>query len=357
MQCGIVGSPQSGKTTLFKILTGVESEPVGREPHRGIAKLNDQRLDALAQAYSSRKIVHATVEYVDIPGVKAHEGGTREPYPAAYLSALKGVTMLALVVRAFNDPVIPPYGGAVDPLRDLREAELEFIFNDLVTVERRLERLVKAHDPESAREADLLRRCKAALENEQPLRECSFTGDEEKLIRGFSFLSYKPLLIVLNLDADSVANADALTGSLKDQFDKSVNVEWVSVCAGIEAEIAGLDPEDRAPFLADLGFALPTLDRIVSATFRLLGMITFLTAGEKETRAWPIPAGATAVEAARVIHEDLARGFIRAEVCWWEDLVRVSGAEAQLRKEGKMRLEGKEYIVKDGDTLNIRFNV
>jgi len=359
MLAGIVGLPQAGKTTLFSILTGFVTEQgtSAREIHRGIAKLTDHRLTALAEVYKARKIVQATVEYIDIPGVPIRDGGTPEPYPPAYLTALKGVTMLVLVVRGFNNPSIPHPFGSVNPAKDLQHAELEFIFNDLSVIERRLEKLAKGRDAESRKEAEILTFCKESLENEIPLRNLTFNEDQEKIIRGFSFLSHKPLLVVLNVSAEDVPTAGEQLMSLQNVNAQSNLIEWVTVCAEIEAEIAALDPEERIPFLNDLGFTLPTLDRVVSATFRLLGMITFLTAGEKETRAWPVAAGATAVQAARVIHEDLARGFIRAEVCWWEDLVRVKGSEAQLRKEGKMRLEGKEYIVKDGDTLNIRFNV
>lgn len=357
MECGIVGPPLSGKSTLFSILTGIESEQTGhREVRHGISKLNDPRLDILANVSHSRKIVPATVEYVDIPGVVMQDG-RRELYPAAYLAALRSVEMLALVVRAFDNPLIPSPSGSVNPLRDITGATLEFIVNDLITVERRLEKLTKTNTAESRKEADLLERCQTELENDRALRELDFTPEEEKILRSFSFLSLKPLLIVLNISEESVGEADRLLKQLSDESHLDHRVGWVSVAAEIEAEIIRLNPEDRELFSADLGFERPTLDRIIHATFDLLGMITFLTTGDEETRAWPIPAVSTAVQAAAVIHNDLARGFIRAEVCRWDELAEANGSVAKLREAGKYRLEGKDYIVKEGDTLYIRFNV
>ena len=355
MECGIVGMPLSGKSMLFSILTGIEPSLTGvRDPRRGVAKLADERLDALTEVYNSRKKVPATVEYLDIPGVAVKEG-TRELYPGGYLSALRSVSMLALVVRSFEAEEIPHPRGSIDPARDTLEAMSEFIFNDLMTVENRLVKVKKLHDSDSKKEAELLERCHEALENETALRELEFTPDEHKILRSFSFLSLKPLLVVLNIGEESAGKIDILLSDLTEKLGNPVNVGTVAVAARIETEIDSLDPEDREMFLADLGFKRSTLDRIVKATFNLLGLITFLTSSETESRA--IRGGATAVQAAAAIHNDLARGFIRAETCRWNDLVAVDGSLSKLRELGKLRLEGKNYIVEDGDTLHIRFNV
>lgn len=302
------------------------------------------------------KVVPAIVEYVDVPGIRTLDE-QRQSYPAQELAALRGTTMLALVVRQFDSAEIPHPAGSINPERDLSTAILEFIVSDLVTTEKRLEKLAKQHDEHSRREEKILERCLAALEKEQALRELEFAPEEEKLLRSFSFLSIKPLLIVLNMDDKSAPRAGEMLGELQAKASFSQEkVGWVAVAAGIEKEIAALENEDRELFLADLGFKLPALDRVVDATHDLLGMITFFTGYEKEVRAWSIPGGSTAVQAAAAVHEDLARGFIRAEVATWEEYVKY-GSESKLREAGKLRLEGKSYIVRDGDLIHIRFNV
>ncbi len=358
MECGIVGPRLSGKSTLFSILTGVDStvEQGKRETQRGVAQLPDHRLEKLAKVWNSKKIVNATVEYVDIPGLTAKKD-LPTGYPPQYLADLRGADMLALVVRDFENDLVPPPRGKLDPEGDLLDAALEFVVSDLEVAEKRLSRVNKLHDKDSKAEADALQHCVEALSAEKPLRDVDLTADELKLIKGYSFLSLKPLLVVLNLGEDRVRQAGQRLTKLKEQaVSLGRRVEWVAIAGGIEAEIARLDADERAPFLEELGFELPTLDRIIKSTFNLLGLTTFLTAGPKESHAWTMHAGSNALTAARAVHEDIARGFIRAEVYNWEDLIR-AGSEAQLKKEGKVRLEGKEYIVQDGDVLNIRFNV
>ncbi len=360
MKCGIVGPPLSGKSTLFNILTGVPTADQfsgKREPRRGIAKLADPRLDAIAGARESRKVVPATVEYIDVPGVSIDKQ-VREPYPASYLTELQGVDMLSLVVREFEDDSTPHPAGSIDSQRDLNDAALEFIINDLAITERRLEKLGKAHDEDSKREAAILERCRDMLSDEKALREHDFKPEEEKILRGYSFLSLKPLLVVLNLGEASAPDAENILNSLKQMIGfPEERIGWAAVAAGIEAEISALEEADRGEFLTDLGFNLPALDRITHATYELLGLITFFTTNEKETRAWSITSGSTALQAAGTIHNDLARGFIRAEVCRWDELVETDGSFSRLKEAGKLRLEGKEYIVADGDVLQVRFNV
>lgn len=359
MECGIVGLPLSGKSTLFNILTGnidTDKDHGHRDTIRGVARLNDPRLDLLAKAYNSRKTTPATATYVDVPGVSSRESKP-EPYPAQYLAELRGADMLALVVRDFENPVVPLPSGNLDPLRDINYANLEFIINDLDVVERRLARVSKQHDPESRKETSLLECCYTALSEEKPLRDLTFDKDANKQIRSFAFLSLKPLLIVLNLGEENVREASQDLDKLKKEATGLTNqVGWVAVAAGIESEINQLAEGEREPFLADLGFQLPTLNRIIKATFDLLGLITFLTANARECRAWSITAGSTALEAAGTVHNDMARGFIRAEVFCHDELLD-AGSLANLKEKGKLRLEGKNYIVQDGDVLNIRFNV
>ena len=359
MKCGIVGPPLSGKSTLFNILTSVPTADQlsgKREPRRGIAKLADPRLDAIAGARESRKVVPATVEYIDVPGVSMDKQ-VRESYPASYLTELQGVDTLALVLREFQDS-IPHPAGLIDPQRDLSDAALEFIINDLAVTERRLEKLAKAHDEDSKREAVLLERCRDMLSDEKALREHDFKPEEGKILRGYSLLSLKPLLIVVNLGEASAPDAETILDGLRQKIGlPKKGIGWAVVAAGIEAEISALEEADRGAFLTDLGFSLPVIDRIKQATFNLLGLITFFTTNENESRAWSITSDSTVVQAAGTIHNDLARGFIRAEVCRWDELVETDGSFSRLKEAGKLRLEGKDYIVADGDVLQVRFNM
>jgi hypothetical protein len=360
MKCGIIGAPLSGKSTLFNILTGinvVNNANVSRtETRYGVARVEDERLNTLARVSNSKKIVPATVEYIDIPGFEAKER-THEPFPPRFLSELGGANMLALVLRQFADPSIPASGGSINPKRDLENAALDFLINDLTIIEKRLAKIIKSHEVEAKREIPLLERCKDTLSNDTPLRDLEFRPEEEKILRGYSLLSMKPLLVILNCGEDEAADPWSLVEDLKKNFpDAGSKVAWVAAAAGIEAEIESLAEEERGVFLAELGFKLPALDRIIRKTYDLLGLITFFTTSEKDSHAWPITAGWNAVEAAATIHNDIARGFIRAEVYQWAELVEL-GSYSKLRDTGTMRLEGKSYIVKDGDVLNVRFNI
>ncbi|HHE46148.1 MAG TPA: redox-regulated ATPase YchF, partial [Bacteroidetes bacterium] len=230
--------------------------------------------------------------------------------------------------------------------------------NDLAIVERRLEKITRLHNADFKREVKILTHCQEMLSDQHALREYDFKPDEEKILRSYSFLSLKPLLIVLNLGEASVPDAGRILDDLKQETGlPERKTGWAAVAAGIESEINALEESDRDAFLNDLGFSLPALDRITRATFNLLGLVTFFTTSEKESRAWSIPAGSTAVQAAAAIHNDLARGFIRAEVCRWDELVEMDGSYGRLKETGKLRLEGRDYVVADGDVLLIRFNV
>jgi GTP-binding protein YchF len=355
MKTAIIGLPMVGKTSLFTILTGVHQEThIGSTAARvGVAKVPDSRLDELAKLFEPPKITHATVEYVDMPAISKEN--LRDP---SYLASLRVVDAFAHVLRLFPDETVPHEKGSVDPLRDLEDVETELILSDLVVVEKRLERLEKDRkkikNPELDHEFALLEKCKAALEANQSLRQLDLDADEEKRIRGFQFLSQKPMLYVLNLGESEAGKLherekEYREGPLKGRKHTSAT----AVCGKIEAELAELPVEEQREYLASYGLAESGLVRLISATYSLLGLMSFLTAGETEVRAWTIPMQSTAVKAAGAIHSDFEKKFIRAEVVNWKALVDHSGYPG-VREKGLLRLEGKEYVVKDGDVLVIR---
>ena len=369
MKVGIVGLPQVGKTTIFRLLTqgrvDTSSWGGGREAHIGIAHVPDPHLDRLAEIVKPQKTTYATVEYVDLPGLSRGEGKAaldgQAKEMATYLSSLKNVDALLHVVRGFDDPNLPHIEGTVDPLRDVGLFELEMIFSDLAIVEKRLERLAKdlkkMKSPELEMENDVLQRFKAALETEQPLRDLELTSEEEKRIRGFTFLSAKPVLLVVNVGDQDVPKIEHVVEEFGLQRQASMhNVGITAVCGKIESEIAALAPEDARMFMEDLGISGSALDRIIQSSYNLLGVFSFYTAGEPEARAWTIPRNTTAMQAAGVIHTDIERGFIKAEVVSFEDMVELGSFQAA-KSKGVLRLEGKEYRVQEGDVILFRFNL
>ena len=355
MKTAIVGLPMVGKTSLFTILTGVhEAARVGAlETRIGIAKVPDARLDALARLFEPPKITHATVEYVDFPSISKE--ALRDP---ACLASLRVADALAHVLRVFDSETVPHEKGSVDPLRDLEDVEMELILSDLVVVEKRMERVdkdrKKIKSPDLDREHELLARCKAALEENRPLRALEFNAEEEKRIRGFQFLSQKPVLFVLNLGEQDAPGLHGIeekyrAGPLAGRAGTAV----AAICGKIEAELAELSPEESREYLASYGLAESGLERLISATYSLLGLMSFLTAGETEVRAWTIPMNSPAVKAAGAIHSDFEKKFIRAEVVNWKALIDHNGYPG-VKEKGLLRLEGKDYIVQDGDVLVIR---
>jgi len=356
MKAGIIGLAGSGKSTLFRLLTGA-SAPAGRPEVRvGVARVPDDRVLALAALFKPKKETWATVEYVDVPGVAKGTGKALVDLPA-----LRGIDLLVHVVRAFASETHPHPEGSVDPQRDASMLELELILADLGAVERRLEKLEsnikKAHRPEDAAERDLFLRLKEHLEGERPLRERAFSEDERRRLRSYGLLSEKPLLLVANLDEGRMRGAAAfLEASGLAALAAREGVALCAVSAPIEAEMAQLAPDDARAFREDLGLLEPGLDRVIRTSYALLGLISFLTTGEDECRAWTIRKGTRAQLAAGAIHSDIERGFIRAEVVAFPDLIR-AGSLAACREKGSLRLEGKEYEVRDGDVINFRFNV
>jgi len=358
MKVGIIGLSSVGKSALFQLLTGsAAAPPAGRpEPRLGIARVPDRRLELLAQMFKPRKKTPASVEYVDVPGVAKGEGSALVDLPA-----LRGVDALVHVVRAFESDRVPHPEGSLDPLRDAKMLELELILADLGAVERRLERLdaniKKAHKPDDVAERSVFLKLKQALESERPLRELELAEEDQRRLRGYSFLSEKPMLLAVNLGEGRIRQAAAfLESSGLAGFAARPRLALCPVAAPIEAEIAQLAPEDAQAFLTDLGLQEPGLDRVIRTSYELLGLISFLTAGEDECRAWTIRQGTRAQLAAGAIHSDIERGFIRAEVVAFQDLV-AAGSLSACREKGTLRLEGKDYVVRDGDVINFRFNV
>jgi ribosome-binding ATPase len=355
MKTAIIGLPMVGKTSLFTILTGVHQETkIGSTSARtGVAKVPDTRLDALGRLFEPPKVTYATVEYVDMPAISKEN--LRD---ASYLASLRVVDAFAHVLRLFASETVPHEKGSVDPIRDLEDVETELILSDFAVVEKRLERLEKDRkkikNPELDREYDLLIRCKAMLEDNKPIRQLTIDADDEKRIRGFQFLSQKPVLYVINIGEEDAGKLHAReqefqNGPLADR----AHTGATAVCGKIEAELSELPREEQREYLASYGLEESGLERLISATYSLLGLMSFLTAGEDECRAWTIPKNSTAVKAAGAIHSDFEKKFIRAEVVNWKSLVDLGGYPGA-REKGQLRLEGKEYIVKDGDVLVIR---
>ncbi len=361
LRTALIGFPSSGKTTLFQLMTSQHEAP--RAGHGklevvvGMARVPDARVDRLAELYAPKKKTPATVEFADLAG-PGRSGAQALLDVAPYRNA----DALVHVVRAFHDPTVTHHAEAIDPAADAQAMDDELLLADLAVTEKRLERidrdLKKGRTSELERERGLILRCKDALENSLPVRGLEMTDDERKMLRGFQFLSAKPLLLVVNLDdADTALLADparaAQSAGLK-TFLERPHTAVVAVCAKIELEIAQLDAADAKAFLADLGLAESGVDRVIRTTYDLLGYLSFLTAGEDECRAWSIPRGLHAQAAAGEIHTDIARGFIRAEVVRFEHLI-ARGSLGACREHGEVRLEGKDYVVQDGDVVNFRF--
>src|SRR5712675_976518 len=358
MKTGIIGLPQVGKTSLFRILTKAHLSDQAyanpREAHIGVAKVPDDRLDRLAALYNPKKLTHASVEYVDVGAI-----GQEALKDSAYAAHLRNVDALAHVVRAFDDPAVP-HTGEIDPLRDIRNVEFDLLVNDLGQIEKRLERLEKdlkkAKTPELERENELMIKAKAHLETEKPLREMVMTPEDKKRLRGFMFLSEKPILYVLNIGESTTLGKDLEAAVAKyglNEIAGRQNAGGSAICGKVEAELSEMSDEDAAEFLGSYGLTESGLSRLIRTSYHLLGLISFFTAGEDECRAWTIPVDTRAVNAAGAIHSDLEKHFIRAETIRWDQLLE-AGSEANARAKGTLRLEGKDYIVKDGDVMHIR---
>jgi len=356
MKTGIIGLPQVGKTSLFKILTKAKLEDRGhsRQEHIGVARVPDERLEKLSALYSPKKTTFASVEFVDVAAI-----GQEALKETAFLTSLRQVDALIHVLRAFEDESIP-HIGPIDPLRDIKNVEFDLMVSDLTQIEKRIERvekdLKKGRTNDLEHEHALLIRSKEALEKEQPLRELEMTNEEKKLIKGFMFLSQKPILYALNIGESTTLGSDleaAVSRFKLDDMAQRPNAGATAICGKVEAELAEMDDEEAAEFLGSYGLHESGLVRLIRKSYELLGLISFFTAGEDECRAWTVPVGSKAPQAAGAIHTDLEHHFIRAETIRWDNLL-AAGSEAAARSKGTLRLEGKEYLVQDGDVMHIR---
>jgi ribosome-binding ATPase len=356
MKTGIIGLPQVGKTSLFRILTkahlAAQANP--RDAHIGVAKVPDGRLDRLAALYNPKKLTHTSVEYVDLGAI-----GQDALKESAYIGHLRQVDALAHVVRVFEDPAVPLV-AEIDPLRDIKNVEFDLMVSDLGQIEKRLERLEKdlkkMKTPELEKEFELLKRANAHLGSEKPLREMEMTPEDKKRLRGFMFLSEKPILYVLNIGESTELGKEleeAVSKYKLTEIAARPNAGATAICGKVEAELAEMSDADAAEFLSSYGLTESGLVRLIRTTYKLLGLISFFTAGEDECRAWQIPANTRAQEGAGAIHSDLQKHFIRAETIRWDQLLE-AGSEANARAKGTLRLEGKDYIVQDGDVMHIR---
>lgn len=322
------------------------------ETRVGISKVPDPRLDALAKIFDPPKITQAVVEYVDFPAISKE--ALRDPQ---YLASLRVVDALAHVLRVFEDPTVPHEKGSVDAIRDRDDVDIELILSDLVVVEKRMDRVdrdrKKLRNAELDHEFEVLTKCKTLLESDKPLREHEWSDEEEKRIRGFQFLSLKPMLYVINAGEEDAGRLPALEEEYRGKLGARPHTAVTAVCGKIEAELAELSADEAKEMMASYGLGDAGLNRIINATYTLLGLMSFLTAGETEVRAWTVPINSPAAKAAGAIHSDFEKKFIRAEVVNWKNLVDLNGYPG-VREKGLLRLEGKEYIVKDGDVLVIR---
>ena len=361
LRAALIGTASTGKTTLFQLMTHAPDVPRGKsDVNIGISRVPDSRLDRLTGMYNPRKRVPATVEFADLAGPARAAGGANALVDVA---AYRNADALVHVVRAFGNPAVPHPAGTIDPARDAQAMEDEVILADLGVAERRLERLEKdlkkMRSTDLEQERDLLQRCRDALENGTPLRALELTGADLKRLRGFQLLSAKPLLVVINLDEADLPTVGASVERAAEQtglaaFLARAATRAVVLCVTIELEIDQLESRDAEAFLSDLGLKESGLDRVIRATYDLLGYISFFTVGEDECRAWSIARGTPAQDAAGEIHSDIQRGFIRAEVVAYDALV-ARGSMHACREHGEVRLEGKEYIIQDGDIINFRF--
>lgn len=362
MKIGIVGLPFVGKTTVFNALTSASAKTGefslgAKEANRGVVKVPDERVYKLAPLYDPKKVTPAEVEYIDVAGLvkETKEKGSE----GEFYHTLREVDELAHVVRIFRDESVMHVFGSIEPKRDIKSLDLDLILIDLDIIEKRLKRLektvVSSKSEDDKRELVVLHKFKEALDKEIPLREVELSFEEEKLVRGYSFLSQKPLLLILNLGEEQIKIRDDLEAELS-EFLKRKKIGVCSVCGKLEMELSQLEEKDKRAFLDDLGIEEPAVNRVIKSSYKLLDLISFFTANENEVKAWTIPSGTKALKAAGVVHSDMEKGFIKAEVIGFDKLGEF-GSIHKAKEKGALRLEGKDYVVQDGDVIFFRFHV
>lgn len=362
MKIGLIGLPSVGKTTLFNLLTGSNLEVAGFsqgkiEANLGIAKIPDNRIDFLAKMYDPKKTTYATIEVIDVPGL-VRGSSTGKGVGNQFLDNIRKVDALIHVLRAFENEGVIHDEGSIDPMRDIETVNLELLFADLGVIENRIERIQtsKKVTKENLEELEVLKKCKEGLENGLLIHNLNLSEEENELLKTFSFFSEKPMIFLVNMDENQLMEKDYPSKKALVEFAKGVDTPVIELCVKTELEINQLEPEDREIFIQDLGIKESGIDRLSTTAYDHLGLISFLTAGQDEVRAWPIRKSTTARKAAGKIHSDIEKGFIRAEVCKFRHLQEL-GSMAKVKDKGLLTLEGKEYIVEDGDIINFRFNV
>jgi len=366
MHIGIVGLPLAGKTTIFNALTSAQAKTGEyisgiKEPNRAVVKVPDPRVYKITEMFSPKKMTPVEIEYVDVAGmVKPKEHGHPEKEKESEIfHHLKGMDALAYVIRMFKDENIIHPSGDINPLRDMENYDLDLALIDFEIIEKRMSKLEKSYhttkSPEEKREYELLTKCKSTLENNVPLRNIDFAPEEIRLLSGYCFLSLKPILIILNLGEEELSEGEKVEKDFASKL-KYKRSLVSAICGKLEMEVSQLEEKDRAPFLEELGIKEQARDRVISSSYKLLGLISFFTANQNEVRAWAIPLGTKALRAAGTVHTDMEKGFIKAEVINYDKLIE-AGSIHQAKEKGSVRLEGKDYIVQDGDLIFFRFNV
>ena len=363
MKIGLVGLPQTGKTTLFSLLTDdmekLNSQELGKmDANIGTAKIPDKRIDFLSNIYNPRKTIYSTIEAIDMKGIVPENSTKRSSGAVQFLEAVRQVDALVHVVRAFENEQVAHLEGEIDPLRDIETINLELLFADLAVIENRIERIEggKKVRKEEAFELEVLKKCREGLEKGSLINSLELSQEEKLLLKTFNFLTERPLIILVNMDENQFRAGEYKNNTEVRNYTEKNEIPLMEICVKTELEINQLEDEDRKMFMDDLGISETGVGKLASVCYDYLGLISFFTVGEDEVRAWPIKKGIKAKSAAGKVHSDIERGFIRAEVVAYDDM-EANGSVQKLREKGLYRLEGKEYIVKDGDIINFRFNI